>query len=45
MVTKIEEPNYRIYEAGVSEVMVGSMDWEALYPSIHQREGGRIVVQ
>ena len=40
---KISEANSRFEIEGTKEVMVGSLDVEALYPSIDQKEGPRIV--
>ena len=45
MVTHIQEANKKIEESNKDSIMVGSMDVEALYPSIHQREGARIVAE
>ena len=42
---KISEANSRLEREGIKEVMVGSLDVEALYPSIDQKEGPRIVAR
>ena len=42
---KISEANFKLKSEGIKEVMVGSLDVEALYPSIDQKEGPRIVSQ
>ena len=39
------EANSKLKEEGTKKVMVGSLDVEALYPSIDQKEGPRIVAQ
>ena len=45
MVTHIQTANQKIMESDTESIMVGSMDVEALYPSIHQREGAKIVTE
>ena len=40
---KIEETNHRLREEKVTDVVVGSLDVEAQYPSIDQIEGPKIV--
>ena len=40
---KIKEANQRLEVEDVNEIMIGSLDVEALYPSIDQREGPRLV--
>ena len=42
---KIEETNTRLKEEGIKQVVIGSLDVEALYPSIDQVQGPRIVAQ
>ena len=45
MVRKIQNANTLLEERNCKEAMVGSMDVEALYPSIHQKEGAKIVAE
>ena len=40
---KIKEANVILEKEKVQEIMLGSLDVEALYPSIDQREGPRLV--
>ena len=42
---KIKEANAMLEKEGAREIMLGSLDVEALYPSIDQKEGPRIVAQ
>ena len=42
---KIAETNSRLRQDRAWKVMVGSLDVEALYPSIDQKEGPRIVAE
>ena len=42
---KIKEANLELKKEEAKEIMVGSLDVEALYPSIDQKEGPRIVAQ
>ena len=39
----IETTNTRLGEEGVTEVVIGSLDIVALYPSIYREEGPKIV--
>ena len=39
----IEETNIKLEEGRIKDILVGSLDVEALYPSIDQKEGPRIV--
>ena len=43
MIGHIQAANKLLEEGQHKEAMVGSMDVEALYPSIHQKEGAKIV--
>ena len=40
---RISEANLELKKDGAKKIMVGSLDVEALYPSIDQKEGPRIV--
>ena len=42
---KIKEANAMLEKEGAREIMLGSLDVEALYPSIDQKEGPRIVAE
>ena len=45
LVGKIEETNTRLSQEGITKVMVGSMDVEALYPSVDQKLGAKLVAE
>ena len=45
MITRKEDANRRMEEEQVRDVMVGSMDVVALYPSIDQKVGAQIVAE
>ena len=45
MVSRIEEANQRLQDEQVQDLMVGSLDVVALYPSIDQKVGARIVAE
>ena len=42
---KIEAANKKLEDLKVKELVIGSLDVEALYPSIDQQEGPKIVAQ
>ena len=41
----LSEANETLEQKAVKQCLVGSMDVEALYPSIHQKEGAKIVTE
>ena len=45
MVFKIRGANQKLRDRATGQIIVGSMDMEALYPSVDKEEGARIVAE